>query len=95
MDFESLGMIVVPAIAVICFLVGEAVKITKINTDWVPIVCGVIGGIPGPVAMYTMPEFPARDVLTAIAVGIFSGLSATGLDQLFKRVGVLVGKKTN
>ena len=34
-----------------------------------------------------MPDFPAADMLTAIAVGIVSGLAATGIDQTVKQLG--------
>lgn len=37
-------------------------------------------------AMYTVPEFPAGDIINAIAVGIVSGLSATGADQIAKQM---------
>ena len=34
-----------------------------------------------------MEAFPATDILTAIAVGIVSGLAATGIDQTVKQLG--------
>ena len=46
----------------------------------------MLGGVLGVVGMYTMPDFPAGDILTAIAVGIVSGLAATGADQLGKQL---------
>ena len=36
--------------------------------------------------MNHMPDFPANDLITAIAVGIVSGLSATGVDQIKKQM---------
>ena len=33
-----------------------------------------------------MPEFPASDYLTAAAVGIVSGLAATGINQVYKQL---------
>jgi hypothetical protein len=33
-----------------------------------------------------MAAFPADDVLTSIAVGIVSGLAATGIDQTIKQL---------
>ena len=42
-----------------------------------------MGGALGVVAMSVMPEYPAEDILTAIAVGIVSGLAATGVHQLY------------
>ena len=36
--------------------------------------------------MFIMPEFPASDYLTAAAVGIVSGLAATGINQVYKQM---------
>ena len=47
----------------------------------------VIGGILGAVGMGVIPDFPATDYITAVAVGIVSGLAATGVDQLVKQLG--------
>ena len=49
-------------------------------------VAAQIAALLGVAAMYTVPEFPAGDIFTAIAVGIVSGLSATGADQLAKQM---------
>ena len=53
--------------------------------------CGVLGGILGVVGLYWIPEYPAQDIITAIAVGIMSGLAATGVNQVYKQ---LSGEKT-
>lgn len=84
MDF--MGIAGVAAIAVISWLVGEAVKLSPLDNKWIPVICGVCGGILGVVGMYTMPDFPAGDVMTAAAVGIVSGLAATGADQIGKQL---------
>jgi len=83
---EMLGIAAIPVITIICFLVAEAVKATALDTKWLPIICGVCGGILGVVALKVMPEFPAVDVLTAIAIGIVSGLAATGAHQVYKQL---------
>lgn len=36
--------------------------------------------------MYYMPGYPATDIITAIAIGIVSGLAATGADQVYKQL---------
>jgi len=42
----------------------------------------------GVAAMYiNVPDFPAADPLTTLAVGIVSGLAATGADQVIKQIG--------
>ena len=83
---EILGIVAIPVITVICFLIAEAVKATELDNKWLPIICGVCGGILGVVALKVMPEFPAVDVLTAIAIGIVSGLGATGAHQVYKQL---------
>jgi H+/Cl- antiporter ClcA len=84
--FTNIGIEAIPAIAVICFLIGEAIKLTPLDEKWIPVICGFCGGGLGVVAMYTMPEFPVTNVLEAIAVGIVSGLAATGAHQVWKQL---------
>lgn len=87
MDLSSFGIASVAVITVICYLVGQVVKVSGIDNKWIPIVVGVAGGILGVVGMHIMPDFPAQDYLTAIAVGIVSGLAATGANQVVKQLG--------
>ena len=84
MDFGIAG---VAAITVIAYLVGSAVKATTLDNRWIPSICGTIGGILGVLAMRIMPDFPATDYITAVAVGIVSGLAATGVNQIGKQLG--------
>ena len=86
MDIENLGIAAIPVITVICFLAAEAVKATSLDNKWLPIICGGFGGVLGVVAMFIMPEFPGKDYLTAIAIGIVSGLAATGAHQIYKQL---------
>ena len=85
MDITSLGITGVASITVICLLIGQAVKATKIDNTWIPIICGVSGLILGIVGMFIMPDFPASDYLTAAAIGVVSGFAATGLNQAVKQ----------
>jgi hypothetical protein len=71
---------------VICYLIGMAVKATAIENKWIPIVVGVSGGVLGVVGMLIMADFPATDYLTAVAVGIVSGLASTGVNQIAKQM---------
>ena len=81
---EKLGIVAIPVIVVIVFLIVEAVKATgRIEGKWNPVIAGFSGGILGVVAMIIMPDFPGTDPLTAIAIGIVSGLAATGAHQVF------------
>ena len=84
---ENFGLATVVVITVIAYLAGEAVKlIPAVQNKMIPVICGGIGGVLGIVAMHIMPEFPATDYLTAAAVGIVSGLAATGCDQVCKQL---------
>lgn len=82
---EILGITAVAAITVICYLAAEIVKVTSLDNKWIPVICGISGGILGIVALFWMPDFPVQDVLSAAAVGIVSGLAATGANQIFKQ----------
>ena len=84
MDFGIAG---VAAITVIAYLIGSAVKATTLDNRWIPSICGTVGGILGVLAMRIMPGFPATDYITAVAVGIVSGLAATGVNQIGKQLG--------
>lgn len=85
MDF--MGITGVAGIVVICYLVGLVVKATPWNNNKIiPIVCGMAGAALGVAGMYVMTEFPATDPITAVAVGIVSGLAATGADQAVKQL---------
>lgn len=84
---ENFGIASVAAIIVICYVVGMAVKATSLDNKWIPIICAVVGAVLGVVGMYAMPEFPATDIINAVAVGIVSGLSATGINQVVKQMG--------
>lgn len=84
---EFMGITGVAGIVVICYLVGLVVKATPWNNNKIiPIVCGMAGAVLGVAGMYVMPEFPAADPITAVAVGIVSGLAATGADQAVKQL---------
>ena len=83
---DILGVAAIPVITIITFLIAEAVKATSLDNKWIPIVCGTVGAILGVVALKVMPEFPAVDILTAIAIGIVSGFAATGIHQAWKQL---------
>ena len=85
------GIASVAGITVICYLAAQAVKATNLDNKWLPVICGVLGGILGVVGLYWIPEYPAQDIISAIAVGIMSGLAATGVNQVYKQ---LSGEKT-
>lgn len=86
MDIFSLGVASVAAITVISYLVGQIIKATGLDNKWIPSICGVTGLILGLLGLFIMPDFPASDYISAAAVGIVSGLAATGMDQVIKQL---------
>ena len=86
MDISGVGIASVAVITVICYLIGMAVKATASENKWIPIIVGVSGGVLGVVGMLIMADFPATDYLTAVAVGIVSGLASTGVNQIAKQM---------
>ena len=61
-------------------------KASGVDNKWIPIIVGACGGVLGVAGMFLMADFPAQDYLTAIAVGIVSGLAAVGVDQIGKQL---------
>lgn len=86
MDMTSLGIGGVAVITIICYLVGEAVKVLAIDNKYIPVIVGICGGLLGVPGMMLLPDFPATDYMTAVAVGIVSGLAATGINQVAKQL---------
>ena len=84
-NFSVFGIPAIAAIVIICLLIGEIVKATGIDNKWIPTINGLAGAALGIAAMFIMGDFPARDVITAAAVGIVSGLAATGGYEAFKQ----------
>ena len=84
---ELTGVAGVAGISVICYLCGLGVKATALDNKFISVICGVLGGALGALGLYIMPDFPASDLINAIAVGIASGLAATGADQIAKQLG--------
>ena len=84
MDF---GIVSVAAISVICWLIGQIVKASGLGNRWIPCIVGVAGGLLGIVGLRLMPDYPAQELITAVAVGIVSGMAATGADQIGKQLG--------
>lgn len=83
-------VITVPAIVFICYFIGFCVK-TFVPTDkidkFIPCICGICGAILGLVVFYTIPGYlDASNWLTALEIGIGSGLAATGINQIGKQL---------
>lgn len=92
MDFGIAG---VAAITVIAYIIGMMVKASPLDDKWIPIICGVAGGLLGVACLYLqIPDFPATDIINALAVGIVSGLAATGINQISKQLAGGIDYKT-
>jgi len=82
----------VPIIVICCYLVGEIYKVLfKTRQDLfklIPILVGVVGGILGILIYYTEPKllFNADNVWTSLGIGIVSGISSTGANQIIKQL---------
>lgn len=85
MDFASFGIASVAAITVICYLIGMAVKASGIDNKWIPVIIGVFGLALGVAGMFIIPDYPAHDYITSAAIGVVSGLAATGINQIGKQ----------
>ena len=83
MDF---GIASVAAITVLCYLAAQGIKATPIDSKWLPVICGGLGGVLGILGMFFMPDYPAGDPITAASVGVVSGLAATGANQIYKQL---------
>ena len=86
MDISIFGIAGVAAITVICYLIGQGVKASGLDNKWIPVIVGACGGVLGVAGMFLMADFPAGDMPTAAAVGIVSGLAATGVNQAGKQL---------
>ena len=73
-------------VTVICYLVGLGVDLSPLDNKWIPLIVGIAGGALGALGMTMIPDYPAGNLIDAIAVGIASGLAATGMDQLVSQL---------
>ena len=85
---ENMGIASVASITALCSLAGLITKATPFQNDkFIPIVCGVVGLLLGLAGLYLgIPDFPANDPITAAAVGVVSGLAATGINQAYRQL---------
>ena len=82
----------VPIIVVCCYIFGEFYKAlfrkNKEAYKWIPIFLSIIGGLIGIVIHLTTPNsiFNADNIWVALSIGIVSGSSATGANQIIKQL---------
>ena len=74
---DFIDMFYMPVVAAICFGVGYVIKHwMPTDNKWIPTVGAILGAILGCVACHELS-------VEALAKGIISGLSATGLYELY------------
>ena len=85
-------LIGIPAIVVISYMITEIFKVF-INKKYLPIVAGISGGMLGVLSFVLQIDImPATDIVSALAIGIISGLAATGSNQIIKQIKKKEGK---
>lgn len=85
MDIAQFGQ--VAAITMIAFFSGLLAKRARFIPDrWIPVICGFAGGVLGIVGRTVIPELANTNWIDALAIGIASGLSATGAHQIYKQL---------
>lgn len=77
----------IPVIVVICYVAITAIKATKIDGKWFPLISCALGALLAAGMFYVLPEFIGTASLTAAIIsGAVSGLAATGTNQIFKQL---------
>jgi hypothetical protein len=85
-------IICVPVIVAIVYVLVEAYKkwLAKGREKWlnvIPVIAVILGGVLGAVFFYVAPQLiVATNIWVALVVGVCSGLSATGTNQIFKQL---------
>ena len=87
MEFTS-----IPIIVIICYIIGEIYKVLFKNKQdlykLIPIVLACFGGLLGVLVFLTNPEImlSVSNAWTALGIGIVSGVSSTGTNQIIKQI---------
>ena len=77
----------IPVIVVICYIAITAIKTTKINSKFYPLISCILGALLAAAMFFIFPEFIGAATLTAAIIsGAVSGLAATGTNQVFKQL---------
>lgn len=89
---DNINFISVPIIVVCSYIIGEIYKVLfkKQSKAYklIPILVALFGGILGVVIYYTEPSimFGISDIYNAMLIGIISGFSSTGANQVVKQL---------
>ena len=88
----------VPIIVICCYILGEIIKLIfkKRKTAYraIPVVLSVAGGCLGIIVFKSNPEmlYESANIWDAMGIGIVSGASATGANQIIKQIFFKNGK---
>lgn len=80
---------VVPFIVVSCYLVGEIYKILfrKRLHKLTPLIVSIFGGLLGAIMFLFTPQIiGVNNIYDSILLGIISGTSSTGTNQIIKQI---------
>jgi len=81
------GLITIAPIVGICYILGTGIKQTNlVDAKWIPLILGILGGFLGIACFCSMSDFPATSLIEAIAYGMFSGWTSTGINQVYKQL---------
>lgn len=79
-------LIIIPTLTIICYLIVEVFKLF-VKKKHLPVISGITGAILGVIAYFITPSLiGGENILTAISIGIISGLGATGSNQILKQI---------
>ena len=87
MEFTS-----IPIIVILCYIVGEIYKVLFRNKQnfyrIIPVVLASFGGLLGILIFLTNPEimFNESNIWASLCIGIVSGVSSTGTNQIIKQI---------
>lgn len=88
--FQQFEVAPVMEIAIAICIAVQVLKwrgiIKESDKEYIPYLCGFIGMVLGPVAMFAMPGFPAKDIIRAVAIGGVSGIASIGVYEVFKAI---------
>ena len=80
---------IVPAILVICYVIGEIYKIIfkEKAHKYIPVVLTILGGLLGILIYITNPEMLMVDnIYNALVLGLISGISSVGANEMIKQL---------
>lgn len=82
----------VPIIVVCCYTIGEIYKVVFKKNEktykLIPIIMTILGGLLGILIYLTNPEIMlnAKNIWVSLGIGMVSGASSTGANQIIKQI---------